>query len=178
MANFNKAYEIGRVNEGGYSNRKSDKGGETYAGVARNYWPRWEGWKIIDAYKKIAPIKQGKVFDNPELEGYIYSFYRMNFWNKILGDQIEDQQVANLIYDWSMTSGGAIREVQKVIGATPDGRFGPASLSRLNKAISSSGGKLIFNKIKEARRRYYISLNQPANIKGWINRVNSFNYTV
>jgi len=48
---FSPAYAIVKVNEGGYVNDPVDKGGETYAGIARNIFGSWEGWSIIDAKK-------------------------------------------------------------------------------------------------------------------------------
>ncbi len=37
MANYTEALKITGLNEGGYNNIPGDKGGETYAGIARNY---------------------------------------------------------------------------------------------------------------------------------------------
>lgn len=177
MANFKEAYDIGRVHEGGYSNHPKDKGGETYAGVARKYWPFWAGWKIIDAVKTKRRLRTGDKIQDKTLESLLKHFYEVNFWNKIKGDQIIDQKVANLFYDWVLTSGGAIKKVQESLHINPaDGIFGQISVAKMNKAISLIGGEAVFNKIKEARINYYKSLNQPTFIKGWLNRVNSFTY--
>ena len=43
MAIFKKAYEPVRQWEGGWCNVEGDRGGETYAGIARNFWPDWPG---------------------------------------------------------------------------------------------------------------------------------------
>lgn len=37
MAIFNSAFKITMGNEGGYANNPDDSGGETYAGIARNF---------------------------------------------------------------------------------------------------------------------------------------------
>ena len=50
MAKFQIAEAITGRNEGGYANNSADTGGETYAGIARNYWPKWQGWKYIDNF--------------------------------------------------------------------------------------------------------------------------------
>ena len=52
MAKFSEAEKITCKNEGGYANNPSDNGGETYAGIARKFWPNWSGWAKIDAIKK------------------------------------------------------------------------------------------------------------------------------
>lgn len=179
MANFNEAYLIGRNNEGGYSLDKDDRGGETYAGIARNYWPQWEGWKIIDAIKKIGSIKKGQIIHDTQLEAMLESFYKKNFWDRIHGDEINSQQVANIFYDWTLTSGKAIKRVQNIIGVSTDGKFGPNSLKEMNEYISIKGQQELFEKIKNSRREYYLSIgigNNSKFLKGWINRVDSFNY--
>ena len=48
MAIFNSAFQITMGNEGGYANNPADSGGETYKGIAKNYWPNWEGWTAVD----------------------------------------------------------------------------------------------------------------------------------
>ena len=176
MANFNEAYQIGRVNEGGYVNDKNDAGGETYAGVARNFHPEWKGWPIIDAIKKTRALNRGEKINDPALEVCVHDFYKASFWDRILGDQIADQQVANILYDWTLTSGGAIKEVQQALGLQADGKVGPATIGAINKLAGSQA----FAQIKEARRNYYTVLGQkPQNqsfLKGWLARVDRFNY--
>ena len=43
MSDFLQACERMIVNEGGYvlHTVKNDRGGQTYAGIARNAWPKW-----------------------------------------------------------------------------------------------------------------------------------------
>lgn len=50
-AEFLTAFERMIRNEGGYvlHTVADDKGGMTYAGIARNRWPNWAGWSVIDA---------------------------------------------------------------------------------------------------------------------------------
>lgn len=52
MADFATAYAPLAGFEGGWCNVQGDSGGETYAGIARRYWPGWPGWKIIKAQHK------------------------------------------------------------------------------------------------------------------------------
>ena len=51
MADFATAYAPLAGFEGGWCNVQGDSGGETYAGIARRYWPDWPGWKLIDGEK-------------------------------------------------------------------------------------------------------------------------------
>ena len=169
MAEFTPAYLIGRDNEGGYSNRKSDKGGETYAGISRVYFPNWEGWGLIDMHK---PIGQGDIIKDVVLDSKIKQFYYGNFWNKIKGDGIDSQAVASYFYDWSLTSGGAIKKVQAALGVEADGVFGNGSLHALNEK-----GEAFLAVLRDLRVDYYNAIVQrdPAqqpNLKGWLNRAN------
>ena len=45
MADFQPAFEKMIRNEGGYTlhNVASDRGGQTFAGIARNFHPNWPG---------------------------------------------------------------------------------------------------------------------------------------
>lgn len=52
MANFGDAFKKLSIKEGGYVNDKDDAGGETYRGISRKYNPTWQGWNMIDQYKK------------------------------------------------------------------------------------------------------------------------------
>lgn len=52
MADFKKALGLILKNEGGYVFDRDDSGGETYKGIARNMNSKWDGWVIVDIFKK------------------------------------------------------------------------------------------------------------------------------
>lgn len=118
MAEFKIAEaETGRA-EGLYANNPKDTGKETFAGISRLWWPKSKIWPIIDKIKK-AVVKPGMNIHNrnvwklinkeskkyPELVGLISSFYKINFWNINQLDRINDQQIANTVYDFSVNAG-------------------------------------------------------------------------
>ena len=49
MADFNKAYAFLVTKEGSLSDHPADYGGQTYFGIARRFWPNWDGWQYVDA---------------------------------------------------------------------------------------------------------------------------------
>lgn len=155
MANFKPAFEQTITHEGGYVNDPKDRGGETYRGIARNYHPNWNGWVIIDSLK---PIKRGALL--PQLSPSVESFYRDKFWRKVQGDLIASQAVADLLFDWAVNSGAAIKQVQQVLnnqfGANlvADGIAGKKTVSALNIASTKNEAALI-NGIVNARIAYY-----------------------
>lgn len=105
MAKFEEAYQLTSIQEGGYSNHSKDKGGETYHGIARKHWPVWAGWEMIDEVKNERSSHLSEVLaSNKELQVLIESFYKENFWNKLLCDHLP-QKVANELFDTSVNMG-------------------------------------------------------------------------
>lgn len=133
MADFNQAYKKMITHEGGYVNDPDDPGGETYKGVSRKNWGTWEGWVTIDLLKR-QPGFPASLDRDSELQEQIKDFYRTNFWNKIQGDKIENQAIAENIFDFGVNAGisTAISIAQLTIGVKPDGINGNNTLTALN----------------------------------------------
>lgn len=135
MANFLIAYKKTGGFEGGYTWLKGDSGGETYCGIARNYWPKWAGWSIVDANK---PIKPGAFLKNEKLDSLVHEFYKKNFWDVVDGDKIEDQTMANTLYDFGVNAGTprSIKQIQGVLGFTQDGKITQKLIDAINNPTS------------------------------------------
>ncbi len=106
MADFEKAFKITLGYEGGYSNHKKDKGGETYKGIARNFWPDWAGWRLIDKIKeRMPPCHWTANFNGSiQLQEQVKSFYRYHFWDALKCGQMP-QEIANELFDTSVNMG-------------------------------------------------------------------------
>lgn len=170
MANFNTAYELTLKNEGGYSNHPRDKGGETYAGIARNYYPKWPGWQTIDEIKKTGPIKTGKRFT--QLSQAVKDFFYNEYWTKrINGNAINNQAIANFVYDFAVNSGKASLIINKTIGAKQNTTLKSDSIAIIN---ASNPGK-IFQQLYDARMAYVKTLDDYDVFgKGWENRIKKY----
>jgi lysozyme family protein len=122
MADYALAYNHVLVNEGGYVNDPDDPGGETYKGVTRKFFPKWEGWTTVDLLKQQSGFPQNLDADN-ELQESIKRFYEVQFWSKVKGDDITDQDVATSIFDFAVNAGvrTSASLAQMVVGATTDG---------------------------------------------------------
>ncbi|WP_313579831.1 glycosyl hydrolase 108 family protein [Chishuiella sp.] len=139
MANFNNAYKRTSVNEGGYADVKGDNGGETYKGIARNFHKTWEGWKIIDAYKKKnGPIKYGLIIKDSNLDELVKKFYKSKFWNVLDADSIESQSIADTLYDFGVNSGQSrsIKQIQKALGVSETGKVTDNLLQLINNPLN------------------------------------------
>ena len=127
MATFNDAYKILIKKEGGYVNDSDDSGGETYKGISRRYNLNWEGWKIIDTYKKKYYGKSlSRVLDKDEnLDKLVKDLYKNNYWDIFELDDIPSQGLAYQMFDTCVNCGSAaaIRFAQAALGEKIDGRW-------------------------------------------------------
>jgi lysozyme family protein len=133
MANFKTAFDLMIAHEGGYVNDPDDPGGETYKGVARKIFSKWDGWQTIDMLKRQAGFPANLDKDT-ELQLRVQMFYEINFWDKIKGDEIINQEVANSIFDFAVNAGveSSVLLAQLVVDINPDGVIGPNSIVRIN----------------------------------------------
>lgn len=173
MGDFNLAFQKLIVNEGGYANKPNDKGGETYKGIARKFWPQWEGWAIIDA-KKSKPNFPILLEVDEDLQAMVKAFYKVNFWDKVKGDQINNQEVAFSIFDFAVNAGDktAVRLAQRAIGVTDDGIIGSITMATLNLYSN----ELFLAKFDLAKIAKYIDIVEHDKTQlewffGWICRV-------
>lgn len=109
MADFKTAYSKTAIVEGGYANDPDDRGGETYKGLARKMEPGWEGWPLIDIIKKQVGTKPDVINRaaeaNPGLQMLVHSAYKNSYWNVMNLDLVQDQRVANELYDTGVNMG-------------------------------------------------------------------------
>lgn len=165
MADFEPAFQAMIVNEGGYKLHtvKGDRGGQTYAGIARNYHGSWLGWKYIDAGD----------LDNLRLKQHVASFYKRKFWDKMQGDQIQSQAIAGTLFDFSVNAGYrvAAKLAQSVLNVKTDGVIGPKSLAALN-GCNPDDFKVRYALTKVARYAEIVNRDktQKKFLLGWINR--------
>lgn len=178
MAKFNEAYLLTGHNEGGYANNPNDHGGETYAGIARNFWPAWTGWAIIDKAKSVSKTVPliNQYAKNNGIDKFVASFYEKNFWDVNRLDLINDQQLANNVYDFGVNSGTpkAAKTLQTAVGTTTDGIIGQATLN----AVNSGDAITIYNRYNELRSEFYHSLaknpGQLQFLKSWMSRIKPY----
>lgn len=161
MADFLPAFEAMIKNEGGYvlHTVEGDRGGMTYAGIARNMQPQWPGWPLIDRGQDV-PAQ------------LVRDFYKRDFWDNIRGDELQHQAIAQAIFDFQVNAGRPARTLaQLVVGLTPDGQFGDKTVQTLNDADPEKF-VLAYALAKIARYRDIVNKNrtQQKFLLGWINR--------
>lgn len=164
MADFGPAFERMIHDEGGFqlTNIPGDRGGQTYAGIARNANPNWPGWALVDRQEM-----------GGQLTPMVREFYRVNYWNRIRGDEIADQQIAETIFNFGVNTGVsvAVKLAQVIVGAIPDGGIGPKTVELLNRCTAQNFmASYALAKIGRYAAICNKDRGQSKFLLGWINR--------
>lgn len=183
MAQYLAAYQRAMAHEGGYSNHPADKGGETYKGIARKFHPSWDGWMIIDAYKKNNSIKA--LTDDMELNQLVYEFYEEKFWNSNRLGELKSQDIANELFDTGVNVGKskAARMLQIALNLLNrnekdyadikvDGVIGPNTISLTN---SYPRPEVLLKVLNGIQFSHYMAIcqkdpSQEVFFQGWLKR--------
>lgn len=174
MANFLKAFQetIGvgdqKGDEGGFKLHrvKGDSGGDTFAGIAKNYHPNWPGWALVYAGKG----------ESQECEQLVIDFYKQKFWDDMLGDKIIHQEVAETIFNFGMNSSieNSVRYAQFCLDCVPDGKLGPITLKSINDLkdleVELFVSQHTLMRIGHRLKRIIQNRSQKKFIGGWLKR--------
>jgi lysozyme family protein len=105
------------------------------------------------------------------------AIFKRLYWDRIYGDTIPDQQLANIFLDGVINHGQGVRLMQEVVGVRQDNRYGPDS----HAALLAGNPRNLHNAYKARRRSYYHRLvandaSQRVFLNGWLRRIDSFHY--
>lgn len=156
--NFEKCLPLVLSHEGGYADHPADPGGATNRGVTKRVWEEWVGHEVTKDDIKALTVED------------VTPLYRKRFWDACKCDDLH-AGVDYAVFDLAVNSGTgrAAKFLQEAVGATPDGRIGPRTLS----AANSFGPNLIIGKIYDRRESFYRSLPTfPTFGRGWLKRNN------
>lgn len=192
MAEFLIAYKKTAGVEGGYANDPADRGGETFKGIARNLHPDWQGWPMIDAIKArvghTAEWIDRAAAANSSLNALVLKFYKETQWDVLSLDGLNDQKVANELYDTgvNMGTGRAGLFFQRVLNVVNkgnalypdlklDGQIGTKSLQAFN-SLNLSDKAMVWRLLNCLQGEKYISIceanpSQERFMRSWASRV-------
>lgn len=153
MADFDIAIEKVLKHEGGYVDDPSDSGGETNWGISKR------AHRNVD----IRNLTRDGAKD----------IYKEFYWDRVKGDLIESQEIAESIFDFGVNAGirTSSKMAQLVLDIEADGVIGPKTVEVLNE----------FNKdlflstfvLAKIARYTYLCEKHPKNRKyffGWVRR--------
>lgn len=187
MESFDQAFLNTMKHEGGYSNRASDLGGETFRGISRRWWGGWEGWDIIDGYedggRKIVGVNS-----SVELEHMAVRFYKENYWDRARCEQMP-RAVAGVIFDYAVNSDvpDAVLSMQEGLNRlnrnetvykdiVEDGRIGRKTFTALSACVADGRERVLCVDILMRRVMKFNEVidehpEQEINYLGWIRRI-------
>jgi lysozyme family protein len=170
-------------NEGGYANDPKDRGGETYKGIARNFWPKWTGWATIDRIKQTARTARSinaMAAKDETLQASVKQFYYDNFAKAIRFDEIRHDAVGVKLLDVAVNVGvkrasqwlqKAVNDITQRRTLTVDGKIGPVTLN----AVNAASGRALLALIRAQQVLHYLAIvksspSQSRFLVGWLNR--------
>ncbi len=173
MANFNAFFSTLLGFEGGFVDDPDDPGGATNKGITMKTFSGCARGVLgiepaLDNLKALTDEQAGKI-------------YKALYWDKVRGDDITLQELANIVFDFYVNAGGhatkLLQSVMNEAGAhiVVDGGIGPATI----QALQDLDQRDVYRHYKQGRIDYYrgLAASQPSLAKflnGWLNRVNAF----
>ena len=157
---FPECLKIVLKHEGGYVNHPKDPGGRTNLGVTQRVWEAWVRRKVTEAEMRgltremVAPL------------------YRKNYWDRVRAPELPPGLDLH-VFDFGVNAGPAraIRYLQMMVGANPDGKFGPLTMRALSNYLDQYGTPAAIRRYGDLREQYYRQLRTfPTFGRGWLRR--------
>lgn len=121
-------------------------------------YPTWAGARRYAGFADVSIVTFDAI--NQTAAGQLAQGY---FWNRLGGRQMASGSDVCVI-DWAWTSGGAIVEIQSMLGVSPDNIVGPETI----KAINSHPSFVV--DCSTWRYDYYVSLGLAVEFPGLLTR--------
>ena len=153
MADFNRIIEKTLLIEGGYSNRPTDRGGETNFGISKRQYPN------LDI--KNLTVDQAR------------ALYRKDYFDINSLGSISSNRIAWKVLDIGVNCGveTAARMLQKAVGVDVDGSVGPETI----RATNTKDAETVMDELVRAQVSHYAAIvvqdpGELANLLGWVQR--------
>ncbi|MCX5545763.1 glycoside hydrolase family 19 protein [Paraburkholderia sp. CNPSo 3076] len=174
-ARFEKVSKIILFNEGGFVNDPNDSGGATNKGIA---WATWQAYAKEDV--GVEPtLNNLKSLTDDQAK----AIYLKRYWEPRGFCGITNEKTALNVYDWTITSGKAVRKIQELL--TSDYSVAIAHDNKMSKDFvekinSIDDQEELAQRIGAARKQYYTSIAHDKNgnpnknykfLDGWTKRV-------
>ncbi len=176
MANFNSYLPLLHKVEGGYQNLAKDRG--NYNSLGQNVGTNFGiAATTYESYIKRPPT----VVDMKNMTiATANKIYKLWYWDKLKGDNILNQSIANVLVDHGVNAGVPTARfmIQKILkndfnqNINVDGVVGNNTVA----AINSVNQLQLFDKIKSSRLAHYDNIGGSF-YQSWVNRLKAFTYT-
>ena len=168
MSRFSDCLHIVLRFEGGFVNDPLDHGGATNFGITQ---------RVYDAHREQAllPPRSVELIEEHEVS----QIYHQEFWDACRCDEVP-QPLDLCIFDAAVQHGPrrAVKWLQNLVGAMPDGAFGDKTMYALNQQLLEHRLEVLVEDYMTARKAFYAGIiasdpTQQKFAKGWSNRVAS-----
>jgi lysozyme family protein len=150
---FDTAFHKLLGHEGGFVDHPNDPGGATNWGITERV-ARANGYT---GHMRDLPVEVAK------------AIYRKDYWTPIRAEEIPEV-LRYAVFDAAVNSGNrqAIQWLQRAVGATPDGIFGPRTLL----AVKTSSHEQTLRRMLSQRLKFMTDLKiWPSFGRGWARRI-------
>lgn len=111
----------------------------------------WRGYPVTKEEMMALTLEEAK------------AIMKAKFWDKIRGDEIKSQLIAEFIGDLKSSTGN-IKIAQKALnnlgaGLTVDGSMGNMTLEALNNAITQKGEKAVYNELRKESLAFFAQMS-------------------
>jgi lysozyme family protein len=190
MADYRRQIGFIKKWEGGLSNDPNDPASAYpmpcyYAGQTGWHTNKGITWQTFSSYA--GSLNYAATCENFVLmPDYIWlKIFKKKFWDAFLLDTYNSQSIADIVVSWAWGSGmgGAYRQLAKFLNgnyatslAENKSDYNQANVIKIRdvfNALTRRGKRenLVQQELIEHYRNFYISLNKPYYINGWLNRL-------
>lgn len=181
MANFDPIFILTLSHEGGFQKLANDSANYVNGKlIGTNRGISAVGY--YDFYKKIPTEQDMKLLTSEQAK----AIYKKNYWDKINGDKIKNQSVAELMFQYIIGSGASqisnIKDIANVIAgkkiiSSNDNKFTDAEINIINNLASDK----FWEALKAWRHSFFIRLvtlkpKLKQFLNGWQTRLNSYKF--
>jgi len=159
--NFKDSLKFTLSQEGGWSDHPADPGGATMKGVTLKTYSEYLGRPASKQELRAIP------------DNHLENIYRKKYWDKVRGDDLP-RGMDLCVFDFAVNSGPsrAIKILQALCKAKPDGIIGPATLKAVNDWFIDAAPSISIDEYQHARQHYLEAIPTFSTFgKGWTRRV-------
>jgi lysozyme family protein len=177
MANIKIAIPYIKESEGGLSRSQKDSARKnpapfTYKGF--NTWHTNKGvtWSTFLAFSKILGYQASATNFFTMPDDIWLKIYKYGYWDKIKGDSFKSDVIASAISDMAWIRGDGTARIKLINWINLEFKAGAKNYTDFVDFMNSQEEKILFPALVNFRKTDFLSINQPDNHEGWINRMN------
>lgn len=179
MADYRLAAPYIEMGEGGLSRATTDTASSypapwVYKGVTGWHTNRGITYKTFEslASKLGYNVTPDNFFKMPD--EVWNKIFKVGYWDPMGADAIKSDALAIYLVSWAWGSGAGTAKSRALSFLRENGVSATTVADGINALARKFGEQAALNKMLDYRAAWFRSLNQPANLKGWLNRLETY----